>query len=85
VRIAESGGERDIYAFVGTGGSFGGNSLQQEIGLGQATRIISLDVYWPTSNSTQTFKELALDRSIEIEEGASGVREVALKRVKLSR
>jgi hypothetical protein len=85
VRIAEASGQRDIYAFVGTGGSFGGNSLQQEMGLGQAKSIVSLEVYWPTSNLTQTFKDVALDQCIEIEEGAPSVRRVELKRVSLSR
>jgi hypothetical protein len=71
VRIKEGAGERDVYAFVSGGGSFGGNSLQQEIGLGQAERILALEVFWPTTGKTQSFAEVPLDRFLDIEEGAT--------------
>ena len=38
-------GDRDIYAVVSSGGSFGGSSLQQEIGLGDAHAIRQLKSY----------------------------------------
>jgi len=68
VRIAEAGKERDVYAWVGSGGSFGGNSLQAEIGLGQAERIVALEVRWP-KGSVELFDEVPLDRVIAITEG----------------
>lgn len=49
VHVGEKAGERDIHATVGTGGSFGCNTLQQEIGLGKATAIQYVEVFWPAS------------------------------------
>jgi len=34
VSVTTPSGDRDIYSTVGSGGSFGASSLQQEIGLG---------------------------------------------------
>ena len=71
VTVETSRGLREIFAVVGTGGSFGSSSLQQEIGLGDATRIIRLELVWPTNsnNSIQVFEDIPLDRVIEIHEG----------------
>jgi len=63
------GGKRDIYYRVGVGGTFGTNSLQSEIGLGDATSIVSLVVDWPVSKSRQVFTRLALNSVIEVTEG----------------
>lgn len=63
-------GERAIFNLVGSGGSFGASSLQQEMGLGSATRIKALEIYWPASHATQRFSDLAVDQFIEITEGA---------------
>ena len=75
VRIAEPGKdsagevERNVFAFVGTNSSFGGNSFQAEMGLGKATRIVEVEVYWPASRTTQTFRDVPLDRTIQVVEG----------------
>ncbi|MGH7806239.1 MAG: FG-GAP-like repeat-containing protein [Candidatus Binatia bacterium] len=73
IRLSVEGpeGKRDIYATVSTGGSFGASSLQQEIGLGRATKIRDLEVRWPRDGKTQTFRDLAVDRVLEIREGAA--------------
>src|SRR5439155_24662615 len=63
-----------IYRHVTSGSSFGANPLQQTIGLGRATRIAALEVYWPTSGKTQIFHDLAVDQAIEITEFASSYR-----------
>ena len=76
VDLVEDGVARSVYRHVGTGGTFGGNSHRQEIGLGRATRIDRLTVDWPTSDTTQTFTDLLVDRLIEINEGDSTVREL---------
>ncbi len=44
-------GPRRIHRAAGTGGSFGANPLRQEIGLGRATRIESLEIRWPGSGT----------------------------------
>jgi hypothetical protein len=68
-------GPRDIHALVGSGGSFGGSSLQQEIGLGDATAIVEIEVRWPGSNRVESFSDVGLDRIYFLREG-SGVLEV---------
>ena len=70
VRIAEHGGERTVHADAGGNASFGGNSLQVELGLGQATRIVALEVHWPASGTTQTFGDVPLDAAVTVTEGA---------------
>jgi hypothetical protein len=46
-RIRVQAGGREIHHLVGSGGSFGANSLQAEIGLGEADAIESVEVRWP--------------------------------------
>jgi hypothetical protein len=77
-QIVEPGsGERSVYAFVGMNSSFGGNSLQEEMGLGKATRITELEVDWPTSDTTQKFHDVPLDRTIVVDEEQSKITLVA--------
>jgi hypothetical protein len=56
------------YREVTSGGSFGASSLRQEIGLGRARRIDSLEIWWPASGSRQVFRDLKVNQFIEIEE-----------------
>jgi hypothetical protein len=70
------GATRSIYRTIGNNGSFGGNSLTETIGLAKATSVDDLTIAWPTSKTTQTFRNLAADQSIEITEGASSFRVV---------
>ena len=63
-----------IHRHISTGSSFGGNPLQQTIGLAKAERIERLDIYWPTSGTTQVFRDLAVDKSIEVAEFAEDYR-----------
>lgn len=66
------GTTRTLHRTVRTGGSFGAQSTQQEIGLGTATRIDTLRVVWPDSaRTTQTFTGLDVDQTLRIEEGQS--------------
>ncbi len=62
-------GPREIHATAGTGGSFGASSLQQEIGLGSASVIRTLEVRWPGSGTVDTFHDLAPDRVLYLREG----------------
>jgi hypothetical protein len=65
------GKQRNIYATVGTGGSFGASSLQQEIGLGDATRIVSVQVQWPKPGVPNTiYTEVPMNAAIKLKEGA---------------
>jgi len=65
---------------VSTGGSFGSSSLQQEIGLGQADFIQAIEITWPVTGKTQTFKNIALDQILRIREGDAEPSVVRLKR-----
>ena len=76
--FTEQGETRHVYQWVTSGGSFGANPLRQSIGLGQATVLNKLEIYWPTSDSTQTFEDVAVDRTLEITEGSHEPREVTL-------
>jgi hypothetical protein len=66
---SSDGSARSIHRMIGTNGSFGGNSLVETIGLGDAGIVAELTVSWPTSQSVQTFHSLATDREITITEG----------------
>ena len=69
VRVSTPRGPREIHATVSSGGSFGDSSLQQEIGLGNATSIDAIEVTWPVTGQTQMFRGVALDQFIRIREG----------------
>lgn len=68
VVILEDGKPRSIYKHVNSGGSFGANPLRQQIGLNMAEKIERLEIYWPTTNRTQVFDNVALDQFIQIRE-----------------
>ncbi len=59
---------RQIHAVVGSGGSFGGSSMQQELGLGDAVSIDSLSVRWPSSAAPFVARDLAPRKVYEIRE-----------------
>jgi hypothetical protein len=63
--------------------SFGGSPSRQEIGLGDATAIDSVEIFWPVSNVTQQFPDLQLDSSYVITEGVEVPRKVQPVRTKL--
>ncbi|HEX9112467.1 MAG TPA: FG-GAP-like repeat-containing protein [Terriglobales bacterium] len=62
--------QRSIYRTVGSGGSFGASPLQQHIGLGKSARRVNLEIWWPTSNTRQSFTNVAVDQFLEIKEFA---------------
>ena len=59
---------------IGNNSSFGGNSLVETIGLLDATHVTELTVSWPTSHTTQTFRDVAADQAIEITEGSDSFK-----------
>ncbi len=60
---------RSIYRRVNSGGSFGANPLCQHIGVGRATRVDRVEVYWPASDTTQVLQDVPTDRTIRVVEG----------------
>jgi hypothetical protein len=80
--IVEPEGERDVWAHVGCVSSFGGQSMQQEMGMGQASVISFLEVYWPVTGVTQRFENVPLDKFIRITEGSNTFQVENRKRLK---
>jgi hypothetical protein len=72
VTVRTDSGDREIHRVVGTGGSFGSSSLQQEIGLGRALSIRALRIEWPASGVVQVFRDVPMDQGVRIREGAEG-------------
>jgi hypothetical protein len=68
-----------IYRWVNSGGSFGCNPLRQQIGVGKAVRVKRLEVYWPTSDQTQSFDDVPVNCIVRITEGADEYVETILR------
>jgi hypothetical protein len=64
---------------VSSGSSFGANPLQQTIGLSRSDRIALLEIHWPTSGTTQIFRDVAADQAIEVTELAESYRPLGWK------
>jgi len=71
VTVQTPDGPRNIHKTVNSGGSFGSSPFRQEIGLGNATAILELELFWPATGVRQRFKSLELDHAYRIQEGAS--------------
>ena len=78
-----AGGSREIHTVLDSGGSFGANSLQAEIGLGTATVVEELEVRWP-AGPTEAWKGLAADRFYLVEEGAAAVTPLERRKIDLN-
>jgi hypothetical protein len=81
----ETAGESPLtaYRWVSSGSSFGANPLQQTVGLGKAASVVTLEVDWPTSHTTQVFPDVAVDQAIEVTEFARDYRKLNWTRVPL--
>ncbi len=62
------GTERRVYRTIGNNSSFGGNPLIESIGLQDADIVSELRVIWPTSATTQVFRDIIGNQAIEITE-----------------
>ena len=82
--VVEGGAERSIYRHVNSGGSFGGNPLRQTIGLGAATKIERLEIFWPASGRTQSFVDVPADQAIRIVEGEGSWTRLELEPLRLA-
>lgn len=60
--VKNQGGKlRSLHRKVTSGSSFGGNSLQLEIGLGDAVDVVSCKIVWPIENSIDEFQDLEVN------------------------
>ena len=63
-----TGPPRSIFRTIGESSSFGSNPMEQHIGLGQNAHIVSLEVWWPATQTRQTFADLSSNQFIAVEE-----------------
>lgn len=77
--VSNESGERSVFRWVNSGGSFGANPLRQHIGLGKAESIDRVEVYWPTTDQTQVFESVDVNQFIEITEGESEIKKRSYK------
>jgi hypothetical protein len=57
-----------VHRHVSSGSSFGANPLEQHIGLGKADRVALVEIYWPTSGTTQVFRDIDANQGIVVTE-----------------
>lgn len=69
VNVFEDGTARSIVRTVSSGGSFGANPFEQHIGIGTATEIQSLEVFWPATGKTDVHKPPPINSRITLVEG----------------
>ncbi|MCY3970254.1 MAG: FG-GAP-like repeat-containing protein [Acidobacteria bacterium] len=74
--VDADGGRRSIHRRTGGGGSFGGNPLRQTIGLGRPATVEKVEIYWPTTDITQTFAGVEPDRLYRVVEGVDELEEM---------
>ncbi len=80
IRVVTAGSpSMTICREVSSGSSFGANPLQQTIGLSRSDRVAILEIQWPTSRTTQVFRDVAADQSIEVTEFAESYRKLDAK------
>jgi hypothetical protein len=84
-RIAVTVPGHTFYRTVSNGSSFGGNPFEQTIGLGKATRIERLEVFWPTSRTTQLFRDVAVDQAIALTEFAGDYKQLHRPRIRFDK
>lgn len=66
--ITEGDRTQTIHRHVTTGSSFGANPLEQHIGLGSESKVSTLEIYWPASQTTQVFHDIAVNQHLHITE-----------------
>ncbi len=74
-----------VHRHVSSGSSFGGNPLQQTIGLAKADRVAILEIDWPTSGTKQIFHDVDINQAIEITEFATEFRKLDWKAITVPR
>jgi hypothetical protein len=78
----KDGSFRDIYNTLSSGGSFGANSLQAEIGLGDCKTIKNIAVNWPNGEYVYVDYGTVKSNSVYlIEEGKSEIQPIASKKI----
>ncbi len=82
VRVDAGNGIRDLHRAVGSTSSFGSTPPRLEVSLGQAQRIVEVEVVWPRSGIRSLYREPPLNSCLAIEEGAPHWKVVPLRKVR---
>lgn len=69
VEVESKAGPKVIHRTVSTGGSFGGSPFRRHIGLGDADRIVAIEVVWPSGERTQVSPPIGMDQHYRLIEG----------------
>ncbi len=67
--VTDAGRVRHVFRTVGYGSSFGGNPLEQHIGVGSATLVKEVVVTWPATGVVDRVRGMAVDRRYTLREG----------------
>ena len=79
VSFQENGIKRTVYREVNSGGSFGASPLRREIGIGEATRIDEIEVFWHPGRESQILRDIRPDQFLKITEGMDKLETVPLQ------
>jgi hypothetical protein len=80
IKVVTAGPEPlTAHRHVSSGSSWGANALEQHIGLARSEKVALLEVHWPTSGTTQTFRDIDADQAIEVTEFEKGYRKLDWK------
>jgi hypothetical protein len=71
------GGLRHIDRMVGFGSSFGGNPLEQHIGIGAADSVAEIIVKWPATGIIDRIRAIQADRRYRLSEGDGKLQLIA--------
>jgi hypothetical protein len=80
-----SAAPRSIYRTVGQTSSFGGNPMEQHIGLGANARDITLEIWWPATGTRQHFSGVGKNQYIEIKEFTTSYTKLERRPFKLGK
>jgi len=76
------GSDLVIHKVVSIGGSFGGNSLQLEVGLDDAIELKKIEVIWPNKAQTKTIIEnVTINKFYKLKEGSNQLEELTLSKL----
>ncbi|HEY1794433.1 MAG TPA: CRTAC1 family protein [Opitutaceae bacterium] len=79
VYALEGGVERVIHRTVCSGGSFGATTVRQEIGLGKASSVRKVEIFWPGSGATQVLTGLEPNAAYHVREGGASAARMPLR------
>ena len=70
--LNKKGLKRQIYASINSGATFGANSIRQEIGLGDADKIESIEILWEKKGTPKSvYNNVPLNSFVLLKEGGS--------------